>query len=121
MRPLTHLPSYAGLTAPLSTSSAPLPAPLQLCLGLPMLRNTPSAAWGTLRALLLPPEPGARRQLLSRRTFQFGLKYWLACCLVLLLLLGLAARSDTGTLFRNNPLMFAFIATCVSMTDKVGL
>ncbi len=90
----------------------------QLSLGLPLLAHTASITLVNLRLLLGGSGVEGRRALFASRKFQFGVKYWLASSFMLCLLLGLAARPDAA-LLRRYSLLYAFLATIISMTDRV--
>ncbi|GIL72253.1 hypothetical protein Vretifemale_2627 [Volvox reticuliferus] len=91
---------------------------VQLALGIPLLLNTVSIIATNTKLLLGAAGADGRRALLSSRRFHFGAKYWAASSFMLCLLLGLAARPDVE-LLRRYSLMYAFLATSVSMTDRV--
>ncbi|GLI64196.1 hypothetical protein VaNZ11_007388 [Volvox africanus] len=91
---------------------------VQLALGIPLLLNTVSITATNTKLLLGAAGADGRRALLSCRRFHFGVKYWAASSFMLCLLLGLAARPDAVVL-RRYSLLYAFLATSVSMTDRV--
>ncbi|KXZ41642.1 hypothetical protein GPECTOR_345g92 [Gonium pectorale] len=90
---------------------------LRILLGWYMVRNAVGSTLASCR-LLLAGGPAGRRRLLRSRTFQFGVKYWLAVSAVLVLVVGLTARDDVPILRRYPPL-YGYIATSVSMTERV--
>ncbi len=49
-----------------------------------MLRTLPRVTWHALRVLLRPRHRGERRELVTSRPFQFGLKVALLPCVTLL-------------------------------------
>ncbi|GIL45430.1 hypothetical protein Vafri_2673 [Volvox africanus] len=91
---------------------------VQLALGLPLLFNTVSIIAENTRLLLGAAGADGRRALLSCRRVHFGVKYWVASSFMLCLLLGLAARPEAEVL-RRYSLLYAFLATSVSMTERV--
>ncbi|GFR43474.1 hypothetical protein Agub_g4558, partial [Astrephomene gubernaculifera] len=90
---------------------------LKLTLAIPALQNTPSMITGNLRLLFAGGAAG-RRTLMTSRNCQFGVKYWLASSVVLCIILGLASRPDVEVM-RRFSMLYAFLATAVSMTDRV--
>lgn len=94
-----------------------LPPTAQLSLGLPMLRFGAQRLASLFQTLVLSGS-GPRAAMLRQRHFQYGFKYWVVCTAALVFVLGLAAN-PTASFMRRYPMLYAYIATVVSMTDRV--
>ncbi|GIL42108.1 hypothetical protein Vafri_140 [Volvox africanus] len=90
---------------------------VEITLGIPMVRYCAVLVVSHFRTLLLSGA-ASRRALLRQRLFQYLFKYWLVSVGSLVFILGLAARPDAGFM-RRYPMLYAYIATSVSMTDRV--
>ncbi|GLI70496.1 hypothetical protein VaNZ11_015402, partial [Volvox africanus] len=90
---------------------------VEITLGIPMVRHCALLVVSHFRTLLLSGA-GPRSARLRQRLFQYLFKYWLVSVSTLVFILGLAARPDAGFM-RRYPMLYAYIATSVSMTDRV--
>ncbi|KAG2454349.1 hypothetical protein HYH02_001374 [Chlamydomonas schloesseri] len=87
----------------------------RLCLGAPLLHNLVH----TLAAELPALRSGAGwRALMRSREFQAGAKYWACLVTVLLLILGLSSRGDTGHVAAYR-LASAYEAAALAMSERV--